>query len=136
MREYINKVKNFKKTINQNNSTEEKFVVDNDKFELFIGNNLVSESGFNIEQPDEWFNENYVTIFNLKTIKEFQGKGFAKQLLNKIFQYVKNELKINIITLLIYKNNTTAHNLYINSGFEVFQDFEDDNPSYILIKKL
>ena len=118
--------------------TEKKFVVDkkNHKFQLFLGDVLVSESQFSIEKSDEWFNQKYVTIFNLKTVEKFKGRGLAKYLLENIFDYVKNKLNINIISLLVYKNNNKAVNLYLNTGFEIFQDFDGDEPSFTLIKKL
>lgn len=126
-----------------NKLTERNFVVDiiNYKFQLFIGKHLVSESRFNIEQPDEWFNQKYVTLSNVKTIKRFQGKGYAKYLLEHIFDYVKNEFKINIITLLVYKNNYKAVNLYLKCGFEIYIDYDENNdgsgdPCYTLIKNL
>lgn len=114
---------------------EKRFVIDekNHKFELFSNDDLVSESYFTIEKPDEWFDENYLTIYDLKTIENFQGKGFAKYLLNRIFDYVKNELEFNIITLVVYKDNEKAINLYLNSGFEIYLEYDD---SYSLIKKL
>ncbi len=114
----------------------EKFTVTKNKFKLFIDNNLVSEANFTIEQPDKWFNKKYATLYNLKTFKKFRNQGFAKKLLNYIFQYIKNELKINTITLLVYKNNIPAINLYLTTNFKIFQNFENDNPSFILIKKL
>jgi ribosomal protein S18 acetylase RimI-like enzyme len=118
--------------------TEKRFVVDkkNHKFQLFLGDILVAESQFHIEKSDKWFNQKYVTIFDLKTVEKFQGKGLAKYLLENIFYYVKNELKLNIITLLVYKNNNRALNLYLNNGFEIYQNFEDDEPCFILMKKL
>ena len=120
-------------------TAEKKIVIDkkNYKFKLFLDDILVSESSFRIEHPDKWFNEKYVTIHDLKTVKNFQGKGYAKYLLEQIFNYVKNELKINIITLLVYKNNYKAVNLYLKCGFEIYQDYDDNkNQSFILIKKL
>lgn len=46
---------------------------------------------------------------------------------------MKNELKLNIITLIVYKNNYKAVNLYFKSGFEIYIEYED---SYSLIKNL
>jgi ribosomal protein S18 acetylase RimI-like enzyme len=118
--------------------TEKRFVIDkkNHKFQLFLGDTLATESQFNIEKSDKWFNQKYVTIFDLKTVESFQGKGLAKYLLENIFDYVKNKLKLNIITLMVYKNNNRAVNLYFNSGFEIYQNFDGDEPCFILIKKL
>lgn len=113
---------------------EKKFVINNN-FQLFLVDTLVSESGFNIESSDTWFNEKYVTLHNLKTFNKFKRKGFAKYLLEQIFNYVKNTLNINIITLIVYKNNIKATNLYFNSGFEIYIEYEDI-AAYSLIKNL
>ena len=113
--------------------TQKRFVIDKNKFKLFLGDILISKSGFNIEPPDKWFNKEYVTLFNIKTVEKFQGKGFAKFLLDKIFNYVKNELNINIITLIVYKNNIKAVNLYLRNGFEIYLEYDE---SYSLIKRL
>ena len=114
-----------------NKTLDKNFIVTKKMFKLFLENKLVSDSGFSIEQPDEWFNEKYVTIFNVKTVKKFQRKGFAKCLLEEIFNYVKNEFKINIITLIVFKDNPNAIDLYFKCGFEKYIEYED---SYSLIK--
>jgi ribosomal protein S18 acetylase RimI-like enzyme len=119
--------------LNETNINDKQFIIEKNKFKLFLGNILVAESGFNIESSDEWFNKNYVTLYNLKTFKNFQGKGFAKYLLEQIFNYVKNKLQIKIITLIVNKNNYKAINLYFNNGFEIFIEYDD---SFSLIKKL
>ena len=95
--------------------TEKRFVVDekNHNFQLFLGDILVSESKFNIEKPDKWFKQKYVTIFDLKTVEKFQGKGLAKHLLEHIFDYVKNKLNINIISLLVKNSYSDSNSIYI-----------------------
>lgn len=109
------------------------FTVSKNKFRLYLDKTLVSETGFNIIQPDKWFDQKYIILFEFKTVEKYQGKGFAKYLLEQIFKYVKNEFKLNIISLVVYKDNYKALNLYINNGFEIFFDYDD---SYSLIKKL
>jgi ribosomal protein S18 acetylase RimI-like enzyme len=127
----MNNIKLVRENLFESDKTnDEQLVI---KFQLFEKDNLVSESGFNIEQPDEWFDEKYVTIHDLTTFKEFRRKGFAKRLLEQIFDYVKNTLEINIITLIVYKDNFKAVNLYFDSGFKVFMEYDD---SYSLIKNL
>lgn len=113
----------------------EKFTIYKNKneFKLFVDDILVSSCGFEIEKPDKWFDEKYVILHDMKTIEKFQGKGFGKYILNKIFNYVKDELELNIITLIVYKDNETAINLYFKCGFEIFMEYDD---SYSLIKKL
>lgn len=43
----------------------EEFLIEQNTFKLLIGNNLVSEVKFNIEPQDEFFNANYVSIYEL-----------------------------------------------------------------------
>ena len=112
-----------------------------DKFQLFLDDILVSETGFKIEKPDKWFKKEYVTIFNLRTINRFKRKGYAKYLLKQLFKYIKDDLKIDTITLLVDKDNENAYNLYLGCGFKIFQDSDKidktyEIPYYILIKKL
>ncbi|MFA5586371.1 MAG: GNAT family N-acetyltransferase [Saccharofermentanales bacterium] len=126
-------MKKFNEFINEYNSELKKFIIENNKFKLFINNTLATETSFNIEEPDEFFNHEYVSIYDLKTYKEYQGKGYAKYLLEQIFIYVKNKLKLNTITLIVNKDNYKAVNLYFNMGFEIFIEYDD---SYSLIKKL
>ena len=127
----IDKAKSVNQFVNENITNGKRFVIEKNKFKLFLGDILVAESGFNIESPDRWFNKKYVTLYDLKTVEKFQGKGFAKYLLEQIFNYVKNELKFNIITLIVDKDNYNAVNLYFNSGFEIFIEYDD---SFSLIK--
>lgn len=110
-----------------------KIIIEKNKFKLFSNKVLVSETGYNIEDPDKYFNEKYVTLYDLKTFDKYQGKGFAKYLLEQTLNYVKNNLKINIVSLIVYKDNYKASKLYFNMGFEIFIEYAD---SYCLIKKL
>lgn len=116
-----------------------RFVVDASRFQLFSEDVCVAESYCVIAQSDNLFNQKYVGLFRLKTIKESRGKGFMRYLLDQIFNYVKNDLKIDYILLNVYKDNQKALNLYFKNGFEVYKDFddvEDDEPYFTLIKKL
>jgi ribosomal protein S18 acetylase RimI-like enzyme len=112
-----------------------KFFVDkkNQEFQLFMGEEVTSESGYCIEHKDEWFDEKYLTLHELRTFIKFQGNGLAKCLLNCIFNYVKDELDINIITLIVFKDNIKAIKLYQKCGFEVYENYDD---SYCLVKYL
>jgi ribosomal protein S18 acetylase RimI-like enzyme len=132
IRQMIDKVKSFKQFVNES-VTDKKFIVKNHKFELLIDSILVAESKFNIESEDEFFNEKYLSIYELETFEQFRGKGYARLLLEEIFNYVKNTLKLNTITLIVDKVNHKAVNLYFNTGFEIFMEYED---SYSLVKKL
>lgn len=120
------------------NISEKRFRVDkkNFIFKLFLGRTLVSKSNFSIEKPDELYDKKYVGIFKLGTKKEYRGKGFAKDLLENIFDYVKNELKIDHILLNVYKDNTNAVNLYFNTGFKIYKSYEEEDPYLTLIKNL
>lgn len=120
-------------SLNESSLSETKFIIGKNKFQLFLDDILLSETGFNVEKYDKWFNEKYVTLYSLKTFENFQGKGFAKHLLEQIFNYVKNTLNLNIITLIVDKNNSKAINLYLKSGFEIYMEYDE---SFSLIKKL
>jgi len=130
----------YLKRYNESIESEKRFVVDKEhpslkygKFKLFLGDTLVSESGFTIEEPDEYFSQQYATLYSLKTFEKFQRKGFAKYLLEQIFNYVKNELKLNFITLNVDKKNNNAIELYFNIGFEIFISYDN---AYTLVKPL
>ena len=130
-------------SFNEKDTTEEKkFVIDwkNYRLQVFTQNTLVAESGFTIEQPDEFFKEKYATIYGLKTFRQFRKKGYAKYMLESFFAYMKSKLSINIVTLIVFKSNVKALNLYRNLGFETYTDYDDNNDSnnsyFTLIKKL
>lgn len=108
--------------------------INNNKF-MLIDNDMVvlSQTYFNIEDPDEFFNEKYISIYSLETDETHRGKGYALLLLNKIFEYIKNTLQLNIITLIVDKDNIPALNLYVKAGFKKFIEYDD---SYSLVKKL
>lgn len=119
---------------------EKRFVVEgHNKFQLFLCDILAAESKFGVEQADELFNQPYVGLFQLKTMEKFRGQGLMTYLLEQIFGYVKNTLNISHILLNVYKSNTSALNLYLNCGFEVYKNFddvEDEEPYFTLIKNL
>ena len=119
--------------MNTTKDSQQYFIVRQCAFELSIDDVLVTKTKYKIEQKDEFFSENYVSIYELETLEQFRRNGYAKHLLNEIFNYVRNTLKLNIITLIVYKNNTNAINLYLNSGFGIFMEYET---SYSLIKNL
>jgi ribosomal protein S18 acetylase RimI-like enzyme len=108
------------------------FLFDKNKFKVLVNNKVVSYCYFTIEPPDEYQKENYVTLYSLRTFKKFQRQGFAKYLLNSIFEYTKNNLGINIVMLNVYKDTYKAVNLYFNIGFEIFIEYKD---SYSLLYK-
>lgn len=112
---------------------EKQFLVENGIFKLLINSVLVAEAKFNVETQDEFFSEEYVSIYQLKTFEQFREKGYAKYLLNQIFNYVLKTLNINIVTLIVYKNNYKAINLYLSNGFEIFIAYDE---SYSLVKKI
>ena len=116
-----------------------KFKIDNKKsiFKLLLNDNLIAKSYFSMENPDNLFNNKYVGIFKLETIKEFRVKGYMNILIDHIFEYVLNNLNINYILLNVYKDNHAALNLYLKKGFEIYKDFNDDEyPYFTLIKRL
>lgn len=110
-----------------------KFIVSEDSFRLIQGGEIVSKCGYNLENSDEFFNEKYVTLNSLETNKRFRRMGYAKKLLSNIFEYVKCNMHIDIITLIVDKDNQAAMNLYFEVGFEIFMEYED---SLSMVKRL
>lgn len=94
---------------------------------------VVSQVEFKVERPDEWFDKEYVSVFDLLTILEYRRKRFAKMMLNYLFDYVRDELKLDTITLVVYKTNKIALSLYFGVGFEIFREY---GSSYSLVKHL
>lgn len=137
-------IKKYKEFVNESITDEKRFVVDNENyiFKLFLGNILVAESFFVVEEiGDDLFDQKYVGLFRLQTIKKYRGKGFMKYLLEQIFNYVKNELNINYILINVLKNNQNALNMYFKLGFKLFKDYNDYDwgdvkPFFSLIKKI
>ena len=127
------KIKPFNIFTNENVINDRNIIIEKNKIKLFSNDVLVAESGFSISKKDKWFGEKYVIIYNLKTFEQFTGRGHAKYLLEKIFDYVKNELNLKIITLIVDKDNYKASNLYFNVGFEIFIEYDD---SYSLVKRI
>lgn len=113
--------------------SKEKFEVKENEFMLILDGVVISKSGFNIESSDEFFDEPYVSLYEVETVKKYRGKGYAHKLFNHIFEFVKNSLEIKIITLIVYKENIKAIKLYNSLGFEIFMEYED---SYSLVKHL
>jgi RimJ/RimL family protein N-acetyltransferase len=120
------------------NIPQNRFIVDkkHNKFQLVIKSNLAAISHFSIEEPDELFDQKYLGLFKLKTNEKFRGKGYMKYLLSEIFKYSKTNLNINHVLLNVYTDNSSALNLYLNQGFEIYGEYEDDKPYYTLIKHL
>ena len=137
LKRFIHKV--LTEHLNDQINSSKKFVSDvkGHKFQLFVGDELVAETNFNIEKPDWLFNEKYIGIFGLNTKEEHRRKGYMKYLMDQIFDYVRNKFNINYILLNVYKDNTAAVNLYQNMGFEIYRDYDEGEGSYFtLIKKL
>lgn len=116
-------------------SNDVKFVVDadNHKFLLFWNGTPVAESGFDVKEPDRWFGKRYVTLYELETYERFRRRGFAKKLLTGIFDYVSDYLGIDVISLIVYKDNPNALMLYKKCGFKKLMEYKD---SYSLVKRL
>jgi ribosomal protein S18 acetylase RimI-like enzyme len=126
----------MKKIKDYNNFANIKFNVENNTFKLYFKSELVSESKFQINKPDYFFDKKYIGLFRLKTLTKFRNKGFGEILINNIFDYVKNNLKLNHIFLNVYTNNTPALNLYFKTGFSIFGKYDDDDESYYTLVKI
>jgi ribosomal protein S18 acetylase RimI-like enzyme len=105
------------------------------KFEIKIDDNIVSETNYSVNKPDEVFNQKYVALYALETNNKYRNMGYMTQLLKNIFTFVKTELGINYILLDVEKDNTPAINLYNSNGFEIYKNDKKDK-YFTMLKKL
>ena len=105
------------------------------KFELKLDNNIVSETHYSINNPDEVFDKKYVALYALETNKNYRNMGYMRELLKNVFLYVKTELQIDYILLDVEKDNISAINLYNSNGFEIYKDDKKDK-YFTMLKKL
>ena len=73
--------------------------------------------------------DNFVEV-GIRLFKKEQGKGYAKESLTLIENYVKNTLGLKILAKC-YKQNSASKNLFLKSGFKIYKE---DN-KYIYFKK-
>jgi hypothetical protein len=74
------------------------------------------ESGEKVLKYTKNLNAKLLTAFSINN--DFQGMGFAKNGLNLLSNFVKNNFKdVNEIVLGVNKRNTAAINLYKKTGF-------------------
>jgi ribosomal protein S18 acetylase RimI-like enzyme len=70
----------------------------------------------------------------IAVLKNYQGKGIGSHLMKELIDYVKNEIKAEIISLEVRTDNQIAINLYKNNGFEkigFYKGFMKINDKYI-----
>jgi len=125
--------RNIKQQISEELLRDNRFIAKKNVFEFWVGNDLFFKLKYNIESPNELFNEKYVSIYDLVAFESFGCEGYASKLLDNIFDYVKKNLGINIITLIVYKNNYDAISLYLKKGFILISEFDDN---YSMVKFL
>ena len=73
---------------------------------------------FNCLEEDE-ITHNSIMIYNVCIAKQFRGRGLGKQLILNAISKCKRDNKD--LTLLIYKDDEIAQNLYKNVGFNYIQ---------------
>ena len=54
------------------------YIIDNNSINLLINNKLVSKVNFTIESPDNFFECEYLTLYNLKQIKLIEEEDTLK----------------------------------------------------------
>lgn len=69
--------------------------------------------------------ENVCEIKRMRTYPEFQGRGFGKQILNKLIAFAKDK-KFKRIILDTSEKQQRAIKLYENHGFNIFKKEETD----------
>lgn len=130
MREFIDKSKQLKNNLTGDivfKKTKNLFCLEQDGI-------ILSKVNYNIELPDDFFDEEYVSIYEFETNENYKRMGYANRLLDEIFSFLKTNTNIRIITLIVDKINQPAINLYFKHGFKIFAEYDDS--SYSLIKKI
>lgn len=70
----------------------------------------------------------------IAVLNEYQGKGIGSNLMKELIEYVKNEIKAEIISLEVRTDNLTAISLYKKYDFEkigFYKGFMKINNEYI-----
>ncbi|KAA1186465.1 GNAT family N-acetyltransferase [Paenibacillus odorifer] len=85
-----------------------------DPYVLYENNRIIGAFYISYTPNSE---ENY-WIGGFQIDKELQGKGYGKQALNKIIEYIKEKhRKCKVISLTVEKENEKAIDLYEKAGF-------------------
>jgi len=129
----------YNKFINESADNNIKFIVEEQRFKLLVNNELASYCIFGkIDANNRFlkFKEEVIELHQVNTIEKYKRKGYAEILLKKIFDYIKNTIHINYAILKVFKSNIPAINLYNKLGFELKDSSDDENPIFLMYKKL
>lgn len=81
-----------------------------------FNNEIIGVCNVNVESED-------VSIFGVGISPKYQGRGFGKEMLNRVIEKLLN-MDIKNITLEVNSINNRAYNLYTNNGFKVKTQYD------------
>lgn len=64
-----------------------------------------------------------------------RGKGFAKEAVNMLMSYAKNEFGANKATALIHEENAPSRGFILNLGFNYTGERYGENPKFMVFSK-
>lgn len=85
----------------------------------------IAEFKIDIEDVDNDKFNNIGYIHGLELVDEYRGKGLAKEIFGKMFNYVKDKFGYNRLELDVEESNLPAVRLYRNLGFKN-HGYDDD----------
>lgn len=86
---------------------------------LMINNKIIGQLFLDLGIKSK---ENILCVLLISVLKEFQGHGYGKQLISLSVKLAK-ENKLNILELIVDKNNLHAINFYEKLGFKYIKPF-------------
>jgi ribosomal protein S18 acetylase RimI-like enzyme len=114
--EYINKInrQQAEEILNQYNISGNKLA-----YVLIKHNKIIGQLFLDLGIKNK---ENILCILLISVLKEFQGQGYGKQLIS-LSEKLAKENKLNILELIVDKNNSYAIKFYEKLGFKYIKPF-------------
>ena len=92
---------------------------------LLDGNREVCSLGYELNPPDEWFDEPYASVHDLWTSPSERGRGLATELMRACMGRFRS-MGACAVTLIVGRENAPALGLYRKLGFRTFRGYEQE----------
>ena len=80
--------------------------------------------GFVMIRFNKEFNNYFIWQFMID--EKYQGKGYGKQAMNRVLEWIKSDGKSNEVVTTYIEGDDIAKNLYTTLGFKEFQNFDGE----------
>ena len=80
--------------------------------------------GFVMIRFNKEFNNYFIWQFMID--EKYQGKGYGKQSMNRVLEWIKCDGKSNEVVITYIEGDDIAKNLYTSLGFKEFQNFDGE----------